>query len=59
MPVILKERINKCVPTDKTIHILFHEQVCGGRYTKWKKTYLISIANMAMWLHCFLWKGKS
>ena len=38
--MILQERLLKCVPTNKNIHILFHEQVIFAGTTKWKKTYL-------------------
>ena len=32
--------MHECVPTDKNIHILFHEQAVNGRGTKCKKDLL-------------------
>ena len=34
--------------------MLFHEQAVYGRSTKWKKDYLMSVGNIAMWLYHFL-----
>ena len=36
------------------LYTLFHEQAVCGRCTKWKKTYLINMSNIAMWLNHFL-----
>ena len=38
-------------PHGRIIHILFHEQVACRRFMKWKKVYLSSVKNMAMWFH--------
>ena len=36
------------------MHILFHEQAVYGRDTNWKKVYLMSEGNIAMWLNYFM-----
>ena len=35
----------------RLIYIFFHEQALYERGTKWKKVYLTSVRNVAMWLY--------
>ena len=49
--MVIKIRIHECVLIDKNIHILFIEQEVCGVGTKWKKAYLTSVVNIAIWLH--------
>ena len=49
-PIVLKERINQCVPTAKSMHTFsmnkqYVERVQNG------KIYLVSVDNIAMWLY--------
>ena len=43
---------NTDISHGRIIYILFHEHVEGGK--KYKKAYVTSVANIAMWLYQFL-----